>query len=75
VEGATSVPSEDHSSWIVVVANDSTYAKGIVQAIAECAGAGQAIAASEPRVAHTQTVKEADRLLVKLAAQLKASKE
>jgi hypothetical protein len=75
VEGALSVPSEDHDSWIVVVANDSTYAKGVVQALAYCAGAGQGVAASMPRAAHARAVKEAGRLLVKLAARLRDSRQ
>jgi len=75
VAGALSVPSEDHSSWIVVVANDSTYAEGVVQAIAYCAGSGQAVAASVPRAAHARAVREAGRLLAKTAARLKASKQ
>jgi hypothetical protein len=74
VEGAISVPSEDHDSWIVAVANDSTDADGVVQAIAYCAGAGEAVAARVPSAAHTRAVKEADRLVAKLAAQVKASK-
>jgi len=74
VAGALSVPSEDHSSWIVVVANDSGYTNGVVQAIAYCAGAGQAVAASTPRAAHARALRQADRLLTKLATRLKASK-
>jgi hypothetical protein len=73
VEGEVSTPSKDHSSWIVVVANDSTYTKGIVQAIAYCAGEGHAVAARVPSAAHARAVKEAGRFLVKMAARLKAS--
>jgi hypothetical protein len=75
VEGELSVPSEDHDSWIVVVANDSTYANGVVQALAYCAGAGKAVAASAPHAAHAHAVKEAGRLLVKLATRLKDSRQ
>jgi hypothetical protein len=74
VEGEISVPSEDHDSWIVVVANDSTYTKGVVQALAYCANAGSAVAASAPHTAHLHAVKEADRLLVKLSARLEGSR-
>jgi hypothetical protein len=74
VAGVISVPSKDHDSWIVVVANSSTYANGVVQAIAYCSGAGEAVAASVPQAAHARAIKEADRLLVKLAARLKASR-
>ncbi len=75
VAGALSVPSEDHDSWIVVVANDSTYTGGVVQAIAYCAGAGKAVAASAPHAAHALAVKEAGRLIVKLATRLTDSKQ
>lgn len=74
VAGVISVPSEDHDSWIVVVANDSTDAKGVVQAIAYCAEAGEAVAASTPQAAHQRALKEAARLAAKLEAQVKASK-
>lgn len=75
VAGALSVPSEDHDSWIALVANDSTYTGGVVQAIAYCASAGRAVAASVPHFAHARAVKEAGRLIVKLAARLAASKQ
>jgi hypothetical protein len=74
VAGVISVPSEDHDSWIVVVANDSTYTKGVVQAIAYCAGAGEAVAASAPQAAHQRALKEAARLATELEARVKASK-
>jgi hypothetical protein len=75
VEGALSVPSEDHDSWIVVVANDSTYDKGVVQALAYCAVAGKAVAASAPHAAHARAVKQAGRLLAKLATRLQDSRQ
>jgi hypothetical protein len=75
VAGALSAPSEDHDSWIVVVANDSTYTGGVVQAIAYCASTGEAVAASAPHAAHARAVKEADRLMVKVAARLANSKQ
>jgi hypothetical protein len=74
VAGVISVPSEDHDSWIVVVANDSTDANGVVQAIAYCAEAGEAVAASAPQAARQRALKEASRLAVKLEAQVKSSK-
>lgn len=74
VAGVLSVPSEDHQSWIVVVANDSTYTKGVVQAIAYCAASGDAVAASDLAQAHARAVREAGRLRAKLAARVKASK-
>ncbi|HEY5287580.1 MAG TPA: hypothetical protein VIJ50_10790 [Solirubrobacteraceae bacterium] len=75
VEGEISVPSEDHESWIVVVANDSNDANGVVQALAYCARSGSAVAASAPRSAHAHAVGEAGGLLVKLAGRLKDSRQ
>lgn len=75
VSGMFSGPSEDHRSWIVVVANGSTFANGEVQAVAYCAGAGKAIAAvRDHRAAHAFALKEATRLMTKLAAHVRASK-
>jgi hypothetical protein len=75
VSGMLSVPSEDHRSWIVVVANGSTFANGEVQAVAYCAGAGKAIAAArDPRGPHALALKEATRLMTKLAARVRMSK-
>jgi hypothetical protein len=74
VAGVISVPSEDHDSWIVVVANDSTDTKGVVQAIAYCAEAGEAVAASAPEAAHQRALKEAARLAANLEARVKASR-
>jgi hypothetical protein len=74
VEGEISLPSKDHDSWIVVVANDSTYTKGVVQALAYCATTGEAVAAGNPRAARARAVKEAHQLVAKLAARLKSSR-
>jgi hypothetical protein len=75
VSGMLSVPSEDHRSWIVVVANGSTFANGEVEALAYCAGAGNAIAAARnPRGPHALALKETARLMAKLAVRVRASK-
>jgi hypothetical protein len=75
VAATLSVPSEDHHSWIIVVANASTFNQGEVVALAYCAGAGKAIAARSPGAAHLRARKEKTRLLAKMATRLRASKE
>lgn len=57
--------SEDHQSWIVLVTNLSGVETNL-EAIAYCAKAGQAIAASAPGAAHTRALKQADQLLQRL---------
>ena len=57
--------SEDHQSWIVLVTNLSGVETNL-EAIAYCAKAGQAIAASAPGTAHTRALKQAEQLLQRL---------
>ena len=70
VAGEYSIASENHDSWIVVVANDSTYTGGEVKAYAYCAKAGQAVAATAPRAAGNAVVAQADVLLATMAQRL-----
>ncbi|MGB8839647.1 MAG: hypothetical protein WCC64_01115 [Aliidongia sp.] len=65
--GSASQMSEDHQSWFVVVGNSGPV-QGSVQAIAYCAGAGQAIAARTNTAAHERAVREANRIAVELKA-------
>lgn len=71
VAGEVSVASENRSSWIVVVANDSTFKEGEVEATAYCAGSGQAVAAARPHVARSQALAQAGKLGARLEARLK----
>lgn len=74
VAGMLSVPSKDHRSWIVVVANASTYGGGEVQAIAYCATAGNAIAARSPHAARLRALQETTRLMARMEARVQAGK-
>jgi hypothetical protein len=71
VAAELSIASENRSSWVVVVANASTFAKGEVQAFAYCAQSGQAVSASAPRSAHTQAVAQEKRLMAELAQRVR----
>jgi hypothetical protein len=54
-------------SWIVI-ANNEGILSGTVQAIAYCAGAGDAVAASTNTAAHERAVRQADRLVAEFKA-------
>jgi hypothetical protein len=64
---AVSIMSEDHQSWIAIAlgAGDP---EASIQAIAYCAGAGQAVAASTSRTAaaHARAIQQATKLAKKL---------
>jgi hypothetical protein len=60
--------SEDHQSWIVLVFNANSPGSKIetnLEAIAYCAGSGQAVAASGPLAAHARALAQARRLLAR----------
>jgi hypothetical protein len=57
--------SADHQSWIVLVTNLSGIEVNL-EAIAYCAGAGQAVAAAAPRAAHARAVRQAQAMLARL---------
>ncbi len=58
--------SADHQSWIVLVTNLSGIEVNL-EAIAYCAGAGQAVAAAVPdRAAHARAVRQAQAMLARL---------
>ncbi len=65
--------SEDHQSWIVLVYNESGIMTNL-EAVAYCAGAGQAVAASMPSASHARAVREANALMAKLMAERAAIK-
>jgi hypothetical protein len=60
-----SEPSNDRASWIVAVYNTSTYAGGYVQAIANCAGSGQAVAARRSVGTESAATRQQARHLVR----------
>jgi hypothetical protein len=67
-----SIPSTDRNSWIVMVYNTSAYGGGYVQAFANCATSGQAVAArrtaATPSRATRQQVRHAiQRLRARVA--------
>jgi hypothetical protein len=69
ITGQLSVLSEGHEAWIVIAANGGEE-KGLVQAVAYCAGTGKAVTARSGR--STKRVREEERrLFVKLARQWK----
>jgi amino acid transporter len=74
VAGDFSEASENGSSWIVGVSNESTYASGFVQATAYCAGAGQAVAASRTTLGHTQAVAQSKVLLANMERAMQSEK-
>jgi hypothetical protein len=74
VAATLSVRSEDGRSWIVAVANASTFKEGEVQAVAYCAQTGQAVAASTPRSAHARALAQATRLMAKLEKRIRNSR-
>jgi hypothetical protein len=60
--------SEDHQSWIMLAFNNSALSSKLetnLEAIAYCAGAGQAVAASYPSAAHARAVKQANAMLAR----------
>lgn len=57
--------STDHQSWIVLVTNLSGIEINL-EAIAYCAGAGQAVAASVTHAAHLRAVRQAQAMLARL---------
>lgn len=65
--GVTSKASTDRTAWIVVGANGSSYTGGHVQAIAYCAVAGQAVAASA-RAETAATKRQAAAIVAKVRA-------
>jgi hypothetical protein len=69
-----SLRSKDGSSWIVAVANDSTFNEGFVQAIAYCAISGEAVAASVPGTAHARATAEAKKVMARLQARVRAAR-
>lgn len=73
MSGEASEASEGRTSWFVIVANTSSYGGGWVEAIAYCAGSGQAVAARSNTAAHERAVQQANRIAAQLAQQLKAS--
>lgn len=73
MSGEASEADEGRTSWFVIVANSSSYGGGYVEAIAYCAGSGQAVAARSNTAAHARAVREASRIAAQLAQQLKAS--
>jgi hypothetical protein len=72
---AASEMSSDHQSWFLIVDNETVISTHL-EAVVHCAGAGQAVAASAPRVAaaHERVVQQADRLAVRLATEVQARK-
>ncbi|HEY3970916.1 MAG TPA: hypothetical protein VGL79_05905 [Solirubrobacteraceae bacterium] len=69
-----SIRSKDDSSWIVAVANDSTFNKGFVQATAYCATSGEAVAASVPGAAHAWAMAEAKKVMARLQARVRVAR-
>jgi hypothetical protein len=65
--------AERPGAWFVIVANPSEYGGGFVQAIAYCAGAGQAVAASAPKSGHPREAKAIDALSVVLSHRLQVA--
>lgn len=74
VAGMLSVRSNDGKSWIVIVANSSSYSGGEVQAIAYCAQTGEAVSASAPRSAHARALAQAAQLMAKLEQHVRAAR-
>jgi hypothetical protein len=70
VAGEISAASEDHGSWLVVVANASEFKTGTVQAVAYCASTGQAVAAAKGTLARTAAHAQERRLAAQLARRL-----
>jgi hypothetical protein len=66
--------AERPQSWFVIVANSSEFGEGWVQAIAYCAGAGQAVSARAPRASHPRAAREAEVLTAQLARTLQSAK-
>ncbi len=60
--------SADHQSWIVLVTNLSGIEVNL-EAIAYCAGAGQAVAAGVPRPAHARAERQAQAMLARLRSE------
>jgi hypothetical protein len=74
VAAMLSVRSLNGSSWIVAVANATTFNKGFVQAIAYCATSGDAVAASPPRRARIQAMAQAKKLMARLGARVRMAR-
>ncbi len=74
VSGSFSEASENRSSWVVGIANDSTFTEGFVRAVAYCAGSGQAVAASAPTQARARAAAQENVLLASLARELHAER-
>lgn len=64
-----SVPSEDHTAWIVIAANGGNE-KGEIEAVAFCAAEGKAIVADAVTTGHSRELAEEKRLLGKFALRL-----
>jgi hypothetical protein len=65
--------STDHLSWFIIVPN-LTNTGVLIHAEAECAGAGQAVAASVPLAVRARAARQRAELVARLAAELQASK-
>lgn len=61
-----------HEGWAIVTANETSITVTI-QATVECAGAGQAVAASVSRAAHARAERHVDQLVAKLTEEQQAS--
>ena len=74
---ADSEMSSNHQSWILIVVNETLISTHL-EAVAYCAVAGQAIAASMPSAIHAQAVQQAhqqvDRLVSELTEEAKAAR-
>ena len=70
---AASEMGTGHQSWFIIIVNETTITLKI-HAEAECAGAGQAVAASVPRAVRARAEQQVDQLVAKLRAERQASK-
>ena len=62
-----------HQSWFIIISNKSGITLKI-SAEAQCASAGQAVAASVPRAVRSRAERQVDQLVAKLRAERQASK-
>jgi hypothetical protein len=60
-----------HQSWFIIISNKTGITLKIT-AEAQCAGAGQAVAASVPRAIHARAVQQVNQLVAKLTAEANA---
>jgi hypothetical protein len=66
--------AERPQSWFVIVSNASTFGGGFIEAIAYCSGAGQAVAASVPKVGHPGAAKAVAAMEAQLTQSSKAKR-